>query len=82
MDTFRMKHQKHGTCIADEVAEPQLLELGWVREGAELPKGTTSAQAPASPAGGKKDKSAQAPASPASPAAAGGSEDLSLEDLG
>lgn len=79
MNTFRMKHEKHGTCIADEVAEPQLLELGWVREGAAPSKG---AQAPASPAGGKKDKGAQAPASPASPAAAGGSEDLALEDLG
>lgn len=81
MNTFRMKHEKHGICIADEVAEPQLLELRWVREGAEPPKGTKGAQAPASPAGGKKDKGAQAPASPASPAAAGGSEDLSLEDL-
>jgi len=31
--TYKMVHPEHGECIADATAEPQLRELGWLREG-------------------------------------------------
>jgi len=78
MDTFKMRHPKHGVCIADEVAEPQLLELGWTRESAPAaPPGAGGADSGAK--GGKKDKT-KGDQSPAAPSGAGGA-DFDLEDL-
>lgn len=76
METWKMRHPKHGVCIADEVAEPQLLELGWTRESAPAAPSGAGEGTPGAK-GGKKEKT-KGDQSPAAPSGAG--DDLG--DLG